>query len=71
MTVVDAHTHVFAAVSERFPRDVHEDYFPAEAEAGLSVRRGLRIVDAPTARRSGMRAGNAYDAERGRRLITE
>ncbi len=25
MTVVDAHAHVFAAVSERFPRDVHED----------------------------------------------
>ena len=33
MTVVDAHAHVFAAVSERFPRDVHEDYFPAGAEA--------------------------------------
>ena len=32
MTVVDAHTHVFAAVSERFPRDVHE-LFPAEPEA--------------------------------------
>jgi L-fuconolactonase len=32
MTVVDAHAHVFAAVSERFPRDVHE-LFPAEAEA--------------------------------------
>lgn len=30
--VVDAHTHVFAAVSERFPRDVHELY-PAELEA--------------------------------------
>ncbi len=30
--VVDAHTHVFAALSERFPRDVHE-LFPAEAEA--------------------------------------
>ena len=24
MTVVDAHAHVFAAVSERFPRDVHD-----------------------------------------------
>src|SRR5262249_6238461 len=33
MTVVDAHAHVFAAVSARFPRDVHEDYFPAEAAA--------------------------------------
>jgi L-fuconolactonase len=33
MTVVDAHAHVFAAVSERFPRDVHAEYFPAEAEA--------------------------------------
>lgn len=30
--VVDAHTHVFAPLSERFPRDVHE-LFPAEAEA--------------------------------------
>ena len=30
--VVDAHTHVFAPVSERFPRDVHE-LFPAEREA--------------------------------------
>jgi L-fuconolactonase len=33
MTVVDAHAHVFAAVSDRFPRDVHPDYFPAGAEA--------------------------------------
>jgi predicted TIM-barrel fold metal-dependent hydrolase len=33
VTVVDAHAHVFAAVSERFPRDVHEDFFPADAEA--------------------------------------
>jgi L-fuconolactonase len=32
VTVVDAHVHVFAAVSERFPRDVHELY-PAELEA--------------------------------------
>jgi predicted TIM-barrel fold metal-dependent hydrolase len=32
MTVVDAHLHVFAALSERFPRDVHELY-PAELEA--------------------------------------
>ena len=32
MTVVDAHVHVFAAVSERFPRDVHELY-PADLEA--------------------------------------
>jgi L-fuconolactonase len=32
MTVVDAHLHVFAARSERFPRDVHELY-PAELEA--------------------------------------
>jgi len=30
--VVDSHTHVFAAVSERFPRDVH-DLYPAELEA--------------------------------------
>jgi predicted TIM-barrel fold metal-dependent hydrolase len=30
--VVDAHLHVFAAASERFPRDVHELY-PAELEA--------------------------------------
>ncbi len=30
--VVDAHTHVFAPVSERFPRDVHE-LFPPESEA--------------------------------------
>jgi L-fuconolactonase len=33
MTVVDAHAHVFAALSDRFPRDVHPDYFPADAEA--------------------------------------
>ena len=33
MTVVDAHAHVFARRSERFPRDVQEDYFPAGAEA--------------------------------------
>ena len=32
MTVVDAHLHVFAARSERFPRDVHELY-PPELEA--------------------------------------
>jgi predicted TIM-barrel fold metal-dependent hydrolase len=32
VTVVDAHLHVFAARSERFPRDVHELY-PAELEA--------------------------------------
>lgn len=32
MTVVDAHAHVFAAVSGRFPRDVHE-LFPADMEA--------------------------------------
>jgi L-fuconolactonase len=30
--VVDAHAHVFAAVSDRFPRDVHE-LFPAGLEA--------------------------------------
>jgi L-fuconolactonase len=30
--VVDAHLHVFAAASDRFPRDVHELY-PAELEA--------------------------------------
>jgi predicted TIM-barrel fold metal-dependent hydrolase len=33
VTVVDAHAHVFAAVSERFPRDVHDDFFPADTEA--------------------------------------
>jgi predicted TIM-barrel fold metal-dependent hydrolase len=32
VTVVDAHLHVFAALSERFPRDVHELY-PPELEA--------------------------------------
>jgi L-fuconolactonase len=32
MTVVDAHAHVFAAASDRFPRDVHE-LFPAGLEA--------------------------------------
>jgi len=34
--VVDAHTHVFAPLSERFPRDVHE-LFPAEAEASAEA----------------------------------
>jgi predicted TIM-barrel fold metal-dependent hydrolase len=34
--VVDAHTHVFAALSERFPRDVHE-LFPAEAESSAEA----------------------------------
>ena len=34
--IVDAHTHVFAPVSERFPRDVHE-LFPAEHEAPVEV----------------------------------
>lgn len=37
MTVVDAHAHVFAAVSERFPRDVHADFFPADAEAPVEA----------------------------------
>ena len=32
MTVVDAHLHVFTAVSDRYPRDVHELY-PADLEA--------------------------------------
>jgi len=32
--VVDCHVHVFAAASDRFPRDVHELY-PAELEALL------------------------------------
>ena len=32
--VVDAHLHVFAAASDRFPRDVHELY-PAELEASV------------------------------------
>jgi predicted TIM-barrel fold metal-dependent hydrolase len=30
--VVDAHAHVFAPVSDRFPRDVH-DLFPADLAA--------------------------------------
>ena len=34
--VVDAHTHVFAPVSERFPRDVHE-LFPAAAGAAAEA----------------------------------
>jgi predicted TIM-barrel fold metal-dependent hydrolase len=37
MTVVDAHAHVFAAVSDRFPRDVHDDFFPADAEAPVEA----------------------------------
>ena len=36
MTVVDAHLHVFTAVSEEFPRDVHELY-PADLEATAEV----------------------------------
>jgi L-fuconolactonase len=36
VTVVDAHAHVFAAVSDRFPRDVHE-LFPAELEAPVEA----------------------------------
>jgi L-fucono-1,5-lactonase len=34
--VVDAHLHVFAAASERFPRDVH-DLYPAELEATVET----------------------------------
>jgi L-fuconolactonase len=32
MTIIDGHLHVFRAVSERYPRDVH-DLFPAHLEA--------------------------------------
>jgi len=56
--------------------------FPEEAEAGLAVMRELRIVDAPGSPRIGDASGQwvfdlaasifgAYDAESGRRLITE
>lgn len=56
--------------------------FPDEAEAGLSVMRELRIVDAPGSPRIGDASGQwvfdlaasifgAYDTESGRRLITE
>lgn len=56
--------------------------FPDEAEAGLSVMRELRIVDAPGSPKIGDASGQwvfdlaasifgAYDAESGRRLITE
>lgn len=56
--------------------------FPEEAEAGLSVMRELRIVDAPGSPKIGEASGQwvfdlaasifgAYDAESGRRLITE
>lgn len=56
--------------------------FPEEAEAGLAVMRDLRIVDAPGSPRIGDACGpwvfdlaasifGAYDAESGRRLITE
>ncbi|KQP20562.1 terminase large subunit [Pseudorhodoferax sp. Leaf267] len=56
--------------------------FPDEAEAGLSVMRELRIVDAPGSPRMGDACGQwvfdlaasvfgAYDADSGRRLITE
>lgn len=56
--------------------------FPEEAEAGLAVMRELRIVDAPGSPRIGDACGQwvfdlaatifgAYDAESGRRLITE
>ena len=53
MTVVDAHVHVFAALSERFPRDVHELYppeleAPAEALLGEMERAGVdRAVIVP------------------------
>jgi len=36
VTVVDAHAHVFAAVSERYPRDVHE-LSPPELEAPVEA----------------------------------
>lgn len=56
--------------------------FPEEAEAGLEVMRELRIVDAPGSPSIGEACGDwifelaasifgAYDAESGRRLITE
>lgn len=56
--------------------------FPEEAEAALSIMRDLRIVDAPGSPRIGDACGKwifdlaasvfgAYDAESGRRLITE
>ncbi len=56
--------------------------FPDEAEAGLQVMRSLRIVDAPGSPTIGEASGQwifdlaatvfgAYDAESGRRLITE
>ncbi|WP_150663063.1 terminase large subunit [Pandoraea commovens] len=56
--------------------------FPDEAERGLEVMRSLRIVDAPGSPRLGESSGQwifdlaasvfgAYDAESGRRLITE
>jgi phage terminase large subunit-like protein len=56
--------------------------FPAEAEAGLAVMRNLRIVDAPGSPTIGEACApwvldlaasifGAYDAESGRRLITE
>lgn len=56
--------------------------FPDEAEAGLEVMRELRIVDAPGSPKIGEASGQwvfdlaasifgAYDAESGRRLITE
>ena len=56
--------------------------FPDEAEAGLAVMRELRIVDAPGSPKIGESSGQwvfdlaasifgAYDAESGRRLITE
>jgi predicted TIM-barrel fold metal-dependent hydrolase len=40
--VVDAHTHVFGRVSERYPRDVHQ-LFPAELEAPAELL--LREMD--------------------------
>lgn len=56
--------------------------FPDEAESGLAVMRELRIVDAPGSPKIGEASGQwvfdlaasifgAYDAESGRRLITE
>ena len=56
--------------------------FPEEAEAGLAIMRDLRIVDAPGSPRMDDACGQwifdlaatifgAYDAESGRRLITE
>ena len=50
--VVDAHLHVFAAASDRFPRDVHELY-PAELEAS-----NARLTESEQRRSLALVAGN-------------